>query len=181
MDQRQGSDSLSHNALAAIAMEILRHYRLDPLGIHGVSHWCRVLENGENLAESNGADVQIVQLFSLFHDSRRINDNRDPGHGARGAALAGTMNGLHFTLSPSDLALLQDACRRHTDGATEADITVQTCWDADRLDLLRAGIRPLPERLCTPRARNPEFISWSSARSRANHMTPLAIEIAHQI
>ena len=49
----------------------------------------------------------------------------------------------------------------------DADITVQTCWDADRLDLGRVGIRPDPRRLCTAAARNPRMIEAAFARSLA--------------
>jgi uncharacterized protein len=41
----------------------------------------------------------------------------------------------------------------HSHGSTEADSTVQACWDADRLDLVRIGIEPEPDRLCTDAAR----------------------------
>ena len=44
-------------------------------------------------------------------------------------------------------------------------MTVQTCWDADRLDLGRVGIRPLAERLCTDVARDPVLIEWAYQRS----------------
>jgi uncharacterized protein len=30
----------------------------------------------------------------------------------------------------------------HSEGAVHADPTVQTCWDADRLDLGRVGVMP---------------------------------------
>ena len=40
------------------------------------------------------------------------------------------------------MELLIEACKYHSDGFTEADITVQTFRDADRLDLGRVGIRP---------------------------------------
>jgi hypothetical protein len=30
----------------------------------------------------------------------------------------------------------------HSNGAVDADPTIQTCWDADRLDLGRVGIKP---------------------------------------
>jgi uncharacterized protein len=33
--------------------------------------------------------------------------------------------------------------------ANSNNITVQTCWDADRLDLGRVGIKPDPKRLFT--------------------------------
>lgn len=52
-----------------------------------------------------------------------------------------------------------------SDGHTDADITVQTCWDADRLDLGRVGINPAPEKLCTIAARDPEIMEWAYERS----------------
>ena len=39
--------------------------------------------------------------------------------------------------------MLEEACRLHTNGQREADVTIQTCWDADRLDLLRVGTHPV--------------------------------------
>jgi uncharacterized protein len=47
------------------------------------------------------------------------------------------------------------------------DITVLTCWDADRLDLGRVGIRPAAHRLCTDAARDPAMIEWAYRRSTA--------------
>ena len=163
--------------LISISVEILKLYRLDRDGIHGVSHWGRVLENGTQLAALTGANLRVVQLFALFHDSCRLNDDHDPGHGARGAALAGEMHGRLFTLAPDELALLQDACTRHTRGFTEADITVQTCWDADRLDLPRVRMFPVPGRLCTGPAREKAFMDLACQRSVANHITGFAIEL----
>jgi uncharacterized protein len=58
-----------------------------------------------------------------------------------------------FTATDAEMSLLIDACTRHSDGHLEADVTVQTCWDADRLDLPRVGIRPLPQFLCTEAAK----------------------------
>ena len=48
-------------------------------------------------------------------------------------------------------------------GQTEADITIQTCWDADRLDLGRVWIIPDPDRLCTEPARDPALIERGRA------------------
>ena len=48
-------------------------------------------------------------------------------------------------------------------GATTGDITVQTCWDADRLDLGRVGVYPEPARLCTDAARR--LIKWADGRA----------------
>jgi uncharacterized protein len=164
----------SQGDLQTIAREILGQYRLSPAGIHGAAHWGRVLETGMRLAEQTGANVRVVQLFALFHDSCRENDGRDPEHGARGAALAGELHGRLFRLSADELLLLQDACARHTHGLSSADITVQTCWDADRLDLLRVGHQPDPTRLCTEPARDRELLAWANRRSREGMMTTFA-------
>jgi uncharacterized protein len=63
------------------------------------------------------------------------------------------------------LEMLAYAVRHHGDGPIEADVTVQTCWDADRLDLGRVGITPRPDRLCTEQARDPLVFERDYARS----------------
>ncbi len=171
----------AEDLLVKIAREILKGYALKPGGIHGVAHWGRVMDNGLRLAALTGVDPKIVQLFALFHDSRRLNDDHDPLHGARGAALAGAMNGGLFTLSTPELALLGYACERHTDGLTAGDPTVLACWDADRLDLPRVGISPKPSRLCTAPARDRAFILAAAARSEADFHTPLALALADAV
>jgi uncharacterized protein len=140
---------------------------LEPWGIHGLGHWARVRETGLRLAAVTGARLPVVELFAVFHDARRINDGHDPGHGARGAALAAALQGNGLRLAPEDFALLQEACAHHTKGWTAGDITVQTCWDADRLDLGRVGITPEPARLCTDAAREPTTLRWAYERARA--------------
>jgi uncharacterized protein len=55
----------------------------------------------------------------------------------------------------------------YTHGGTEGDITVQTCCDADRLDLGRVVV-PDPARLCTSAARDPDMIEWAYWRSIQN-------------
>jgi uncharacterized protein len=45
-------------------------------------------------------------------------------------------------------------------------VTVATCWDADRLDLGRVGVRPDAGRLCTEPARRQEVIEHAWRRSR---------------
>ena len=75
-------------SLKPIAHAILEDYVLPWNGTHGVAHWARVLENGLRLAQETGANVEVVQLFAVFHDSRRVNEGTDDGHGLRGADLA---------------------------------------------------------------------------------------------
>ncbi len=146
---------------------IKEQYTLSWFGTHGFHHWERVRTNGLRLADSTGADRLVVELFAYFHDACRLNEGRDPGHGARAADYIERLNGSLIQLEGTALDQLLYACRRHTDGLIEAGITVQTCWDADRLDLGRVGIRPLPRYLCTAAAREPDVIEWAYRRSRA--------------
>jgi uncharacterized protein len=132
-------------------------------------HWARVLENGLRLAANTGAQTQVVALFAAFHDSMRTNESKDPGHGRRGAEFAKILNGKAFDLSDDDFALLETACTYHTDSLTTGDVTVQTCWDSDRLDLGRVGIVPDPRCLCTDAAKQPGFLNWAYERSRLQY------------
>ena len=95
--------------------------------IHGLKHWARVEANGVRIAGRMGSDELVVRLFALFHDSQRLNDGHDPEHGPRAAALVRSLD--------SYLDFLSD--------------TLGTCYDADRLDLGRVGIKPDPKYLNT--------------------------------
>ena len=148
-----------------LANHIRSQFQLEWIGIHGPSHWARVRAMGLELAHVTGADPVVVELFAWFHDSRRFNDENDPEHGDRAAAFAGDLRGDFFEATDEQLTLLQEACRGHSDGHLEADVTVQTCWDADRLDLGRVGTTPDPARLCTEAARSPEVRMLAEARS----------------
>ena len=110
--------------------------------VHGPSHWRRVEQNGLLLASRTGADPIVVRLFALFHDSCRMNDGTDDGHGARGAAYAAQLRNSIYHLDDSSFALLEEACTWHTERDFSNQPTIGTCWDADRLDLGRVGIIP---------------------------------------
>ena len=73
----------------------------------------------------------------------------DHNHGKRGAELAIKLRGKFFEATDTEMDLLVDACIGHSDGYVEAPVSIQTCWDADRLDLGRVGIKPNPKYLCT--------------------------------
>jgi uncharacterized protein len=145
---------MESKVIQEIVTQIIQQYRLPLDSLHGPAHWARVYENGRCLAERTGAREDVVTLFALFHDACRRADGMDFGHGRRGARLADSFCGLYFDLDPAGLDTLMEACANHTAGWIRADITVQTCWDADRLDLGRAGILPRPGLLCTQAARD---------------------------
>ena len=144
---------------------IASQYRLDPTHAHGLSHWGRVLENGFKLAEREGGDPAVISLFAIFHDACRRNQSWDPGHGNRGANLALSLLSNHPLVDAHQLQILVSACRGHTDGKTQADTTIQVCWDADRLDLARVGIMPQPNKLCTPTAMESSTLEWANRRA----------------
>jgi uncharacterized protein len=144
---------------------ILAQYALDPDGPHGILHWARVLENGRRLARSTHAVGAVVELFAVFHDACRENDDSDRRHGWRGARLAERLRPGHIDLPDAEFELLVEACEGHTRGGTSGDVTVLTCWDADRLDLGRVGIRPDPARLGTAPARDRATIAWAHRRA----------------
>lgn len=140
-------------------------YKMDHDGFHGYKHWMRVLHNGRLLAKAEGASMKVVELFCLLHDTQRKNENVDPEHGHRAAEFACTQNGIWFDVNNDEMQLLYEALSYHSDGYTEGDITVQVCWDADRLDLGRVGIKPSPSRLCTVTSKSPEVLDAAYQRS----------------
>jgi uncharacterized protein len=144
-----------------------QRFVLDLHGIHGVAHWQRVRGNGLRIARHSGANPLLVELFAFLHDCCREVDRSDPGHGARAAEFAQSLRGTLIHLGEGDFALLYEAIRDHRLGRTRGDVTVLTCWDADRLDLGRVGCRPQPPFLGTAYARQKETIAWAFKRSRA--------------
>ncbi len=139
-------------------------YFLDIDGIHGIGHWKRVKENGLRLASLNAADHSVIEHFAYLHDSCRVSEGIDNEHGKRAAEFIRTIRSS-VKLTDKQFELLYEACFDHTDGKVKADITVMTCWDADRLDLYRIGTRPRVYLLCTLEAKKPEVIEWASQRA----------------
>jgi hypothetical protein len=124
-----------------------QHSSLSP--IHGLTHWRRVFENGLIIANETRANVDLVELFALFHDSCRLNDSKDPDHGRRAAEWVASMRS-DFSNIPEDLfQYLLEALHDHTHVRHTDNIHIATCWDADRLDLGRVGTIPDPEYMNT--------------------------------
>jgi len=157
------------------ALAIVRpQFRLNYAGgIHGLPHWSRVWYHGQQLARAADVNPSILAWFAYLHDSQRHDDGRDPLHGHRAADFATRQrrDGAITELSPTEFEQLCEAMRLHSDGHTVSDPAIIACWDADRLDLYRVGIRPLPHRMCTPHARHPATIEaamrMSEQRRRA--------------
>ena len=125
--------------------------------IHGTEHWMRVRDNALYLAKHNNGDPKVVEYFAILHDSQRWNEDVDPQHGPRAADYAGTQRSL-IDLSDEQFATLQRACAGHTHAKPETtrnpDPTLACCWDADRLDIGRVGIKPSARYLFTEHAKS---------------------------
>jgi uncharacterized protein len=151
--------------VSLILQAVLDGYALPRAGDHGFAHWARVLENGLRLAGETGANIEVVQHFALLRDSRRVNEATDPDHGPSAAEFASSLRGRLFNIPDPEFRPLHRACAGHTHERTHPDVTIQTGWDADRLDLGRVGIAPHPSRLCTEAARRPATIGWADGRA----------------
>ena len=119
--------------------------------VHGIEHWHQVEANGLLLAgRVAGVDVDVVRLFAIFHDSKRFDDGYDPEHGARGAEFARECREAKlFEIEDERFEKLYHACKFHTHERRNDDVTISTCYDADRLDLGRVGFPLDPEKMAT--------------------------------
>ena len=141
---------------------VLKQFKVDRQGVHGPGHWARVRYHALMIGRATGADLLVVELFAFLHDSKRLNEYKDPEHGSRAASYAKELNGIYFQLSDEQLEKLCHAVSFHSDGGIHADPTIQTCWDADRLDLGRVGNKPRAEFLSKEGAKHIESAyKWS--------------------
>ncbi len=143
---------------SAIEKKVKEQFKLGLDSIHGLGHWNRVNQIGFYLAKITNADLRVVSLFSILHDSQRENEDYDPDHGTRAATYTAQLfdAGL-LPLNQKQLNQLIHACNYHSNPKAQSDdLTVKTCWDADRLDLCRVGEVPNPKFLYTQPAKQPE-------------------------
>ena len=125
-------------------------------GIHGIAHSRRVYNFGTILSQKNTSiygkpvDIAVVRWFAYLHDCQRMFDGYDIEHGPRAAVFIDNIRKSYLKeLSDEQIAKLKQACRLHTTEHKTGDLTIDTCFDADRLDLTRVGITPDPNRMAT--------------------------------
>lgn len=159
------NDPMVYDRVGLLA-EIRRGFTLDWAGHHGANHWGRVRHHALSIAKSRSANLLVVELFAFLHDSQRRDEWRDPKHGDRGAEYARSLQGRFYELSTKALSQLTHAIRHHSGGEISTDATIQSCWDADRLDLGRVGIKPAPEFLSSEGALRIDFAyRWSKGKN----------------
>ena len=132
--------------------------------IHGVEHWDRVAEFGKMLYVE-GADMDVIMAFAYLHDSERKGDGYDYNHGLDASKFVDAIRHSKLSfLDDGQISKLKRACELHTDVHRTGDITIDICFDADRMDLFRVGIIPLPERMATKQGSElvsrPDFIDF---------------------
>lgn len=129
-------------------------------GIHGLSHWVRVYRNGLWLAykmkleHEVEVDQEVIALFAVLHDAGRVSDGVDENHGSATSALVSKLSGAHFNISPPQEQTLTYACLMHHQDIVSFEPTVGVCWDANRLDLSRVGLKIDPRFLSTQAAKD---------------------------
>ena len=120
---------------------------------HGLPHWERVERNGLLLATEE-VNTTVVRLFAYLHDKWRVDNWEDLEHGKRAAEhLLELRDTLLSGLDEGAFEQLRKACELHTVCRRTGDITIDTCFDADRLDLMRVDIIPNPKKMATERGK----------------------------
>jgi uncharacterized protein len=154
--------------------EIMAQFALDPHGLHGLPHWARVLENALCLARDTDVNPEVLELFAILHDSRRISDGEDGDHGRRSGEFAVHCRDLGYKLDDDDFERLHTAIVGHNKCCADpGDETIRICWDAERLDLPRLGLTARPNAMHTEAARDKSIREWAGKRSRHGHVPKL--------
>jgi uncharacterized protein len=165
----------------SVLKKIVDEFYIKQSYIHGTPHWSRVFYYGHYLAELTGMDKENAAFFSIFHDSKRFNDDVDLEHGKRGAEFFRTFDKI-ITLKPEQKDIIYEACRVHNTLKQSDSLEVGVCLDADRLDLWRVGIIPENEYLHTIQAKSEHMKSFTLAFTENNEIiTKLSDKIIRSI
>lgn len=129
---------------------------------HGIEHWEEVERNGILLAKYDSKiNIKVVRYFAYLHDSCiEYNGNHSERieHGKRAAKFCDEIrNTFLSSFSDNEFLLLRNACEYHTIKTSVGNITIDTCFDADRLDLPRVGIQPKASKMASKQGK--EFVT----------------------
>ncbi len=174
-------------AWAARAADVPTEWFAHASGLHGVRHTQRVHIHAQRLVRKLNwpeADTRVVLKAALWHDIGRVNDGRDPRHGALSAARV-VKCGLHASLPAADARVALFAIRYHcrSDGrgvrrATDQDDPeralriLRLLKDADALDRVRLG---------APGAEACEVDSTMLRHRCTPAMIDFAVELLHEL
>lgn len=140
LKEKLSIQELPHFDIEAIKQFALKDWELGET--HGLPHWQRVERNGIILATLE-VNITVIRLFAYLHDKCRIDNGYDVEHGKRAAIMIHEIrHTLLKELTDNEFELLFKACELHTTMLRTGNPTIDTCFDADRLDLERVEIRP---------------------------------------
>ena len=122
-------------------IEQARLWYADSDSVHDFEHVLRVYRMAERIAESEGADLDIIRAAALLHDA----EGAAPGHESRADHHhASAEFAAHILASegwtPERVAAVQHCIRAHRYRGTEKPETLEAkiLFDADKLDVLGA-------------------------------------------
>ena len=143
-----------------VLKKIIDEFYIKNSFIHGSPHWSRVFYYGHLLSELNDYDKENIAFFSIFHDSKRINDGDDPQHGLRGAEFFRTFDKI-IQIKPEQKEIIYESCKVHNYLKQADSLEVGLCLDSDRLDLWRVGISPNDEYLHLKQAKTDKIKNFT--------------------
>ena len=118
---------------------------------HGLTH-CQRVERNVHRLKCSGVNMTVARLFAYFHDACRseCKTQSESEHGLLASELVLSLrNSLLKNLSDDEVAMLSNACKWHTTTFKTGNPTIDTCFDADKLDLWRIGAIPMPGKMAT--------------------------------
>jgi uncharacterized protein len=121
-----------------ITVDHARHYYQGADAIHDFDHVLRVLTLAERIAQSEGADPEIVRTATLLHDvARGHGDRMATDHAQAGAELARQLLAGH---PPDRVEAVAHAIAAHRfrTGPAPQTIEAKVLHDADKLDAIGA-------------------------------------------
>ncbi len=169
-DGEQSSITRNQPSIDRLARFVFDSFDREACGTyHGPDHWARVNAHGLTIARSLGIDPLLPHIFALVHDCKREDEGLDPEHGWRAAEfIRENQDGLFSFLDESQIDTLTLACELHSDGMTHTEPWIQSCWDADRLDLWRVEIEPDALFMSSEHAKSNNVIRQSRVLQTAN-------------
>lgn len=94
----------------------------------------------EYAKENIVVDKDVVQWFAYLHDSMSKDKKYDPKHGEKAASYIDEIRNDYLQdLSEIQIVKLKKACTLHSTIISTGDITIDVCFDADRLDSPKFG------------------------------------------
>lgn len=116
-------------------MEELCRSAFSEIGCHGWEHVLRVRRLGMVIGNSEGANLAVLDVAALFHDTMRLDDD----HAMRSAEFAATtLSTMGF--SPIFIDRVREAIASHSFSGrrTARSLEARVLADADRLDAMGA-------------------------------------------